>query len=84
MMAISLAAVEMKIDSCILGSIDREKIAETIKLTSNYEILYLIGLGISNQLNSQFDSNDSVKYTMDASLNFHVPKRSIKTIIINR
>lgn len=84
MMAISLVAVEMGFDSCILGAIDRKKISEILGINPEYEILYLIGLGKSNQENTQFDDSDSVKYLMDEFKNFQVPKRKIEDVIVNR
>ena len=82
MMSISLVAAEMGLGSCILGAIDKDSIAKVLNLDSKYEILYLIGLGISNQENTQFDDSDSVKYAMDLSNNFNVPKRKIDDIIV--
>ena len=82
MMSISLVAAEMGLGSCILGAIDKESIAKVLNLNSEYEIMYLIGLGISNQKNTQFDDSDSVKYVMDVSNNFKVPKRKIDDIIV--
>lgn len=83
MMAIFLVAEEMGYGSCILGAIDREKIAEILGIHSQYEILYLVGLGISKQKNSSFDDSDSVKYVMDQNGNFQVPKRKLEDIIVN-
>lgn len=82
MMSISLVATEMGIGSCILGAIDKENIAEVIDLNSEYEIMYLIGLGMPDQENEQFDDSDSVKYLMDLSKNFKVPKRKIEDVIV--
>lgn len=84
MMAISLVAEEIGYSSCILGAIDREKIAEILGIHSQYEILYLVGLGISKQKNSSFDDSDSVKYVMDQNGNFQVPKRKLEDVIIDR
>ena len=84
MMAISMIAEEMGYSSCILGAIEREKIAEILGIKSQYEILYLVGLGISMQENSQFDDSGSVKYVMDQNGNFQVPKRKLEDLIVNR
>ena len=84
MMAISLIAVEMGFDSCILGAIDREKISEILGINPEYEILYLIGIGKANQENTQFDDSNRVKYVMDELKNFKVPKRKIEDVIVYR
>ncbi|MBQ9940355.1 MAG: nitroreductase family protein [Clostridia bacterium] len=81
MMTVSLAAVEMGYDSCILGAIDRKEISGIIGIPPRYEIMYLIGLGKSNQKNTWFDDN-SVKYVMDESYNFKVPKRKLEDVIL--
>lgn len=84
MMAISLIAVEMGFDSCILGAIDRKKISEILGINPEYEILYLIGIGKANQENTQFDDSNNVKYVIDELKNFNVPKRKIEDIIVYR
>lgn len=84
MMTISLVAAEMGYGSCILGAIDRERISEILGINTEYEIMYLIGLGTAIQKNTQFDCSDSVKYIMDEYENFQVPKRKIEDVIVNR
>ncbi len=82
MMAISLAAFEMGIDSCILGAINRKEIAQILNIDSKYEILYIIGLGKSSQTNVQVDDNFNVKYVLDEKGNFTVPKRNLENVIL--
>ncbi|MBE7015403.1 MAG: nitroreductase family protein [Ruminococcaceae bacterium] len=84
MMAISLVCVEMGLDSCILGAIDKEEITRVLEIKPEYEILYLVGVGKSDQSNAQIDNSDSVKYVMDELKNFTVPKRRIEDIIVYR
>lgn len=84
MMAISLVAEEMEYGSCILGAIEREKIAEILGIEAEYEILYLVALGVSKQENTQFDDSETVKYVMDSDKNFQVPKRKLEDVIIDR
>ena len=84
MMAISLVTIEMGLDSCILGAIDRNEISKILGISPEYEILYIIGIGKSHQINTQFDDSDNVKYRMDESKNFYIPKRKLEDIVINR
>ena len=84
MMAISLMAVEKGLDTCILGAIDRKRIAEVLNINSKYELMYLIGIGKSDQKSEQYDCSDNVKYTMDTDGNFNVPKRTLNDVIIDR
>lgn len=84
MMTISLVAIEMGLDSCILGAIDRNEIANILGISSEYEVLYLVGLGVSNQSNIQVDDSESVKYTMDEFYNFTVPKRKLEDVLLEK
>lgn len=84
MMTISLVAIEMGLDTCILGAINRNEITNILSIPSEYEVLYLIGLGVSNQSNTQVDDSNSVKYEMDESYNFIVPKRKLEDVLLNK
>lgn len=82
MMSITLAALEMGYDSCMLGAIKREEIMKSLEIDGNFELLYLIGIGVSDGENSYYDSNEEVKYRMDEEKNFVVPKRGLKDVMI--
>jgi len=82
MMSITLAAYEMGIDSCLLGAIKREEIVKVLGTDESYTLLYLVGLGVSNQENSYFDSNEDVKYIMNEEKNFLVPKRPLEEVLL--
>ena len=82
MMAISLVACELGLDSCILGAIDKKEISEILGIAPEYELLYLIGIGKANQVNTQYDDSTNVKYLMDDNKNFKVPKRKLEDIVI--
>ena len=84
MMSICLAAYEMGYDSCMLGAIKRKEIAELLKLGEGYDLMYMIGIGVSDVENSSFDSSDEIKYEMDEKKNFKVPKRKIEDVLINK
>lgn len=82
MMSITLAAYEMGIDSCLLGAIKREEIVKVLGTGEDYNLMYMIGLGISNQDNSFFESKDEVKYIMNEEKNFLVPKRPLEDVLL--
>ncbi len=84
MMSIIMSATDMGIGSCILGAIDKDAIRRLLGIKEQYDLMYLIGLGISKQNNLQFDSDDSVKYILDESGNFLVPKRTLDNILIDK
>ena len=83
-MSMIMSAIDMGIGSCILGAIDKDAISKLLGIKEQYDLMYLIGLGISKQNNLQFDSDDSVKYILDESGNFLVPKRTLNNILIDK
>lgn len=81
-MSMCLASEELGISSCWLGAIDRTKLKEVLNLPDNLDITYLLGLGYKNQSCEVFDMTDSVKYYFDESGNVHVPKRTLKEVLV--
>lgn len=78
---IVLAAWADGIGSCILGAIDRKKIAEIINMPEGCEINYLIALGYPAQSSIAEDACDDVAYYMDDNGTVHVPKRKLEDIM---
>ena len=83
-MSMCLASEELGISSCWLGAIDRTKLKEVLNLPYNLDITYLLGLGYKNQSGEVFDMTDSVKYYFDESGNVHVPKRTLKEVLVGK
>lgn len=69
------------IGSCILGSIDRPKIAQIISMPDDYEINYAVALGYPKQESMAEDESNGVEYYMDENGTVHVPKRNVKDIM---
>ena len=82
MAAICYAAVGMGLGSCILGAIDREKIAALLELGENLQVLYLIALGYPAQESEAIDAAEDIKYYLKED-KLYVPKRTSEQIIIN-
>ncbi len=78
---ICLAAEELGLSTCWLGSIKREEIKELLKLSKKYSLLYLIAVGYSDQKASFIDCNTDVKYFMKDDV-LTVPKRTKDEILI--
>lgn len=78
---ICLAAEEMGLSTCWLGSIDRKEIAGLMGLDEKYSLLYLIAVGYSDQKATSVDANGDIKYYMDNGV-LTVPKRTLKEIMI--
>jgi nitroreductase len=81
--SIMLGATEAGLGGCMIQSIKREELRAEIELPDNYEILLVLALGtpVENVILEEIKDND-VKYWRDDNKNHHVPKRSLKDLII--
>jgi nitroreductase len=81
--SIMLGAAEAGFGGCMIQSIKREELRDSIGLPDQYEILLVLALGkpVENVILDEVKDND-VKYWRDGKKNHHVPKRSLKEIII--
>lgn len=82
-MSMCLAAEELSLSSCWLGAIDRTKLREILNIPEKYDITYLLGLGYAAQNGEVFDMTDDVKYYFDDNNTVHVPKRTLKEVLID-
>jgi nitroreductase len=80
---IMLGATEAGLGGCIIGSIKREEMINEFSIPDNLEILLILALGkpVDNVIVDEIKDND-VKYWRDNNKNHHVPKRSLKELII--
>ncbi|MBI5558067.1 MAG: nitroreductase family protein [Deltaproteobacteria bacterium] len=83
--SILLGAREMGLAGCIIGSIDREKLGQELKIPSHLEILLVIALGKpkENVVLEEVGPAGEIKYWRDAEGRHHVPKRALEEIIID-
>ncbi len=83
---IMLAATEQGLGSCILASVNREKLADHLDLPANLDILLVVALGKPAEacVLEDVQADGSVKYYRDAQSVHHVPKRSLEDIIVAR
>jgi nitroreductase len=81
--SIMLGANEAGIGGCIIASLKREELADELKIPEKYEILLVLALGkpIENVIIEEI-KDDNVKYWRDSEKNHHVPKRSLKEVIL--
>lgn len=81
--SIMLGATEAGFGGCMIQSIKREELRDALALPDQYEILLILALGkpVENVILDVIKNND-VKYWRDYKKNHHVPKRSLKEIII--
>ena len=81
---ILLGATEKGLGGCLIGSIQRDRLRQVLRIPSRYEILLVIALGKpaeTVQLEAVGTSGD-IKYWRDPNGVHHVPKRALTDIII--
>ena len=80
---ITLAALEEGIGCCWIGSFDRKKIKNILKITDEYSIDLILALGYPLESPEYYDieKGKSIKYHKDTSGRLHVPKRKLDDII---
>ncbi|PNR92408.1 nitroreductase family protein [Petrotoga sp. 9PWA.NaAc.5.4] len=78
---IVLAAWELGIGSCIIGSIKKENVAKILNVPDEYEVDTIIALGYKGHESYAENNDETVKYYMDEEGNFHVPKRPLEKVI---
>ncbi len=83
--SILLGAVEKGLAGCIIGSIERGKLKNTLKIADHLEILLIIALGKPKEKVSikPLGKNKSIKYWRDQKGVHYVPKRSLDDTIVN-
>jgi len=82
--SILLGAVEAGYGGCILGSVDRTRLAESLSIPDRYRILFVIALGkpAETVILDEMDKDGNIQYYRDAEDQHHVPKRKLKDILI--
>lgn len=81
--SIMLGATEAGLGGCIIGSIKREELHEVLSFPDHFEILLILALGkpVENVIVEDL-KDGNVRYWRDENQNHHVPKRSLKDLII--
>lgn len=85
MQTILLGAVERGLGGCIFGSVKKAAVAGALQLPEQYEILWVIALGVPVEtvvLEALGDGGDTA-YHRDAAGFHYVPKRPLSDLIIN-
>ena len=80
---IMLGATEAGIGGCIIGSIKRDELCNELSIPDNFDALLVLALGkpVEKVIIEDVKGTD-VKYWRDENKNHHVPKRSLKDLII--
>ncbi len=82
--SILLGAAELGLGGCMIGSIKKAQLAEKLELPEHLEIALVLALGkpAEKVVLEDIDAEGSIKYYRDAEMVHHVPKRSLKDIIV--
>ena len=82
--SILLTAVEKGLGGCIIASVNKEKLRETLGIPSQFEIVQVIALGKPCEVVvvDPIGSDGDIKYWRDKDQVHHVPKRSLDDLIV--
>jgi len=82
---ILLAAVEKGLGGCMIYTVKRKELSEILNLPAHLEVVLVLALGkpIEKVEIDSMPINGDVKYWRDENQVHHVPKRSLKDIVIN-
>lgn len=83
MQSMLLGAVEDGYGGCIIGSVNKRKVARILQLEDKYEILWIVALGKPSEVVVLETSKGDIKYWRDADDVHHVPKRPLDEIVIH-
>jgi nitroreductase len=83
--SIRLGATETGLGSCVVGSIKRKELAESLGLSDQFDILLAISIGKPKEtvVLETVRENGDTKYWRDSAGVQHVPKRTLNDIIVN-
>jgi len=81
--SILLGATAKDLGGCIVGSVQREKLRDSLRIPERYEILLVIALGVRKEtVLIEEVQKDDIKYWRDEKDVHHVPKRPLSEIIL--
>jgi nitroreductase len=81
---VALGAAEQGLGTCIIGSVNRERLKEELHIPARYQILLVVALGYPGEtVVLEEMKNDDCKYWRDERGVHHVPKRTIGELILD-
>lgn len=81
--SIMLGASEQGLGGCMIASVRRDELKNSLKIPDNFEILLVLALGKPvEKVIIEDIKNDDVKYWRDTDNFHHVPKRKLNDLII--
>lgn len=82
MQSILLAAVEEGFGGCIIGSVNKSKVARLLELPTHLELLWVVALGKPAEEVVIDTAQNDIKYWRDEKGIHHVPKRALSEVLI--
>jgi nitroreductase len=82
--SILLGAVERGLGGCMIASVERDALRQTLAIPEQYEILLVLALGkpVEQVQLDPLGPDGSIKYWRDAQGVHHVPKRALDDLIL--
>ena len=82
--SILLGATEKGLGGCMIGSIKKPELAQTLNIPDRFEILLVLAMGKPKEtvVIDPVGPDGSIKYWRDSQNVHHVPKRSLDEIIV--
>ncbi|KAB1440035.1 nitroreductase family protein [Candidatus Galacturonibacter soehngenii] len=79
-----LGASDLGFGGCFIGAINKPKLMKVLDLGEEYEIALVIALGYPKEevVLETLNTNEDIKYYRDEEGVHHVPKRSLKDLIV--
>lgn len=83
---ILLGATEIGLGGCMIGSIQKDSLAETLAVPDGFDILLVIALGRPKEkiVLEQLGPEENIEYWRDDKGVHHVPKRDLDSILLGR
>lgn len=80
---ITLAAWSHGVGSCVLGSVDCERLREMLEIPDELEIITVVGFGYPTHTSRivEVSEGEDMKYSLDGQKNYVVPKKSISDTV---
>lgn len=81
---ILLAATEMGLGGCMIGSFGAKAVKDTLELSDHLEPMLIVAIGLPDEevVVTEVGTDGSIKYYRDENDVHYVPKRSLEDIII--
>ena len=82
MQSILLGAVEDGFGGCMIGTVNKRKVAKLFKLEDKFEVLWVVALGKPAEEVVLETATEDIRYWRDEQDVHHVPKRTLDEIIL--